>query len=71
LVLDNSAAEAMFQSARGYGAPMTTGILRFQIPNGFLESEDVIELKRGSIIGAYYYAQLLFRGLETRARWID
>jgi glycosyltransferase involved in cell wall biosynthesis len=70
LVTDNSAGEAAFKAARGYSAPMTTGILRFQLPQNMLATEK-IELKRDSIVSKYYYAQLLFLGLETSVHWID
>lgn len=70
LVLENTASEVIFKAARGYGAPMTTGVLRFQLPESMLEKE-VIPLKRGSITSTYYYVQLLFLGLDNRVQWVD
>ncbi len=70
LVADHAPEEVAFLAARGYRAPMTTGVLRFQIPEEIMNKER-IELKKGNIEGVYYYVQLLFLGLEDKVVWKD
>ena len=70
LVTDHSPEEVAFLSARGYKAPMTTGILRFQISDD-IQKKERIELKKGNIEGIYHYVQLMFLGINNKVVWKD
>ena len=70
LVMENSPAKVLFCAARSYGAPMTTGILRFRLPKEIM-NQPVIHLKRGNIESTYYFVQLFFAGLSNKVIWLE
>lgn len=71
MILTKSFEELLFEVARGYGAEMTTGILRFQVPFDEISKGAKIVLVGRGLIGKYWYAQLILSGYADVVAWVD
>lgn len=70
LIMSQSLEEILFLTARSYGAPWTTAILRFQLPyDKFSKGEKVVLVGKG-IVGRYWYAQLLLSEYCEVVAWV-
>lgn len=71
LITEKSLEEVLFITARAYGAPWTTAILRFQVPYDKIPRGKRIVLVGKGVVGRYWYAQLLLSEYCNVAAWVD
>ena len=70
-VLDNSAGEIAFKSARAHGSEMTTGILRFKFPFRQIPQGEKIAMIGAGIMGRHYYSQIMLSGYCDVVAWVE
>lgn len=70
-VLENSAGEISFKSARAHGSEMTTGILRFKFPFEQVPQGGRIVIMGAGIMGRHYYSQIMLSGYCDVVAWVE
>lgn len=70
-ILENSAGEIAFKSARAHGSEMTTGILRFRFPYDQIPKESKIAIIGAGIMGRHYYSQIMLSGYCDVTAWVE
>lgn len=71
-VIENSAEEILFQSARGHGSTdSTTGILRFRFPYELIPANSRIVIVGDSVVGRHYMSQAVLSGRYDVVAWVD
>jgi glycosyltransferase EpsH len=71
LITEHSVEEILFNAARGYGSPMTSAILRFQLPYDKITKGSRIVLVGKGLTARYWYAQLLISDYAEVVAWVD
>jgi hypothetical protein len=70
-VIENSAGELAFISARSYGFKYTTAPLRFQIPYKSIPRNSRIVIYGSEIMGRFFYAQIILSDYCNVVLWCD
>jgi hypothetical protein len=70
-VIEKSAGELSFISARSYGFEYTTAPLRFQIPYKSIPRNSRIVIYGYGIVGCFFYAQIILSCYCDIALWCD
>lgn len=71
-VIENSAEEILFKSARGHGgADSTTGILRFRFPYELIPPNSRIVIVGDRVVGRHYMSQAVLSGRYDVVAWVD
>ena len=70
-VIDNTAGEIAFNSARAYGSGNTTASLRFIFPYKKIPAGSRVALIGAGIIGRHYYAQAMLNSYCDIVCWIE
>lgn len=58
-VMENSPGELLMKTARAYGSPVTTGILRFPFPYSRIPRNSRIAIMGMGIVGRHIYSQIM------------
>lgn len=70
-VIDNTAGEIAFKSARAYGSGNTTSTLRFMFPYEKVPSGSRVALIGAGIMGRHYYSQVMLNSYCDIVCWVE
>ena len=70
-VMEHSAGELLFKTARSYGSENTTSILRFPFPYDKISRHSKIVIVGAGIMGRHYYSQVILSGYCDVVSWVE
>ncbi len=71
MVMEHSADETIFLTAKAYGGNNMTGILRFPFPNNRIERGSSVVLMGAGIMGIHFFLQNIINGVCKIVLWVE